>query len=113
VLHHRRRPCLLHQIGRCPAPCVYDVSREEYAESVREVALFLEGKGGELIDALRARMKSAAGALRFEQAARLRDQLFAIERSLERQKIATTETVDQDVFGSYREADRLVVYVLY
>ncbi|HZJ55687.1 MAG TPA: excinuclease ABC subunit UvrC [Myxococcaceae bacterium] len=113
VLHHRKRPCLLHQIGRCPAPCVYDVSREEYAESVREVALFLEGKGGELLDALRTRMKAAAEGLRFEQAARLRDQLYAIERSLERQKIATTEAIDQDVFGYHREADRLVVYVLY
>ena len=113
VLHHRKRPCLLHQIGRCPAPCVYDVSREEYGESVREVALFLEGKGGELLEALRARMKGAEQALRFEQAARLRDQLFAIERSLERQKVATTEPIDQDVFGHHREADRLVIYVLY
>ena len=80
---------------------------------MREVALFLEGRGGELLEALRARMKAAAQALRFEQAARLRDQLFAIERSLERQKIATTEPIDQDVFGYHREADRLVVYVLY
>ena len=56
-------------------------------------------RAGELVDALRARMKAAAQALRFEEAARLRDQLFAIERSLERQKIATTETIDQDVFG--------------
>jgi excinuclease ABC subunit C len=93
VLHHRRRPCLLHQIGRCPAPCVYDVSREEYAQSVREVALFLEGRGRELLDLLAFRMKAAAQGQRFEQAARLRDQLFAIERSLERQKIATTEPI--------------------
>ena len=113
VLHHRRRPCLLHQIGRCPAPCVYDVSREEYAQSVQEVALFLEGRGRELVDLLSFRMKAAAEGLRFEQAARLRDQLLAIERSLERQKIATTEPIDQDVFGYHREADRLVVYVLY
>src|SRR5215813_10664998 len=113
VLHHRRRPCLLHQIGRCPAPCVYDVSREEYGQSVREVALFLQGRGRELLDLLTFRMKSAAQDLRFEQAARLRDQLFAIERSLERQKIAITEPIDQDVFGYHREADRLVVYVLY
>jgi excinuclease ABC subunit C len=113
VLRNRKRPCLLHQIGRCPAPCVYDVSREEYAQSVREVALFLEGRGGELLDMLRFRMKAAAQGLRFEQAARLRDQLFAIERSLERQKIATTEMVDQDVFSYHREADRLVIYVLY
>jgi excinuclease ABC subunit C len=113
VLHHRRRPCLLHQIGRCPAPCVHDVSREEYAQSVREVALLLEGRGRELLDLLSFRMKSAAQDLRFEQAARLRDQLSAIERSLERQKIATSEPIDQDVFGYHREADRLVVYVVY
>jgi excinuclease ABC subunit C len=113
VLHHRKRPCLLYQIGRCPAPCVYDVSREDYAQSVREVALFLEGKGNELLEALKERIGSAADALHYEQAARLRDQLFAIERSLERQKIATTEPIDQDVFGFHREADRLVVYVLY
>jgi excinuclease ABC subunit C len=113
VLHHRKRPCLLYQIGRCPAPCVYDVSREEYAQSVREVALFLEGKGSELLEALTERMKNAADVQRYEQAARLRDQLFAIERSLERQKIATTEPIDQDVFGFHREADRLVIYVLY
>jgi excinuclease ABC subunit C len=113
VLHHRKRPCLLHQIGRCPAPCVYDVSKEDYDQSVREVALFLQGRGGELVDVLTFRMKAAAQDLRFEQAARLRDQLFAIERSLERQKIATTEPIDQDVFGYHREADRLVVYVLY
>ena len=113
VLHHRKRPCLLHQIGRCPAPCVYDVSKEDYDQSVREVALFLQGRGRELLDVLTFRMKAAAQDLRFEQAARLRDQLFAIERSLERQKVATTEPIDQDVFGYYREADRLVVYVLY
>jgi excinuclease ABC subunit C len=113
TLHHRKRPCLLYQIGRCPAPCVYDVSREEYAQSVREVALFLEGKGSELLEALTERMKNAADVQRYEQAARLRDQLFAIERSLERQKIATTEPIDQDVFGFHREADRLVIYVLY
>jgi excinuclease ABC subunit C len=113
VLHHRKRPCLLYQIGRCPAPCVYDVSREDYAQSVREVALFLEGKESELLEALKARIGNAAGDLRYEQAARLRDQLFAIERSLERQKIATTEPIDQDVFGFHREADRLVIYVLY
>jgi excinuclease ABC subunit C len=113
VLHHRKRPCLLYQIGRCPAPCVYDVSPEEYAQSVREVALFLEGKGSELLEALTERMKNAADVQRYEQAARLRDQLFAIVRSLERQKIATTEPIDQDVFGFHREADRLVIYVLY
>ncbi|MCI0574086.1 MAG: excinuclease ABC subunit UvrC [Myxococcaceae bacterium] len=113
VLHHRSRPCLLHQIGRCPAPCVLEVPREDYHGSVREVLLFLEGRGTELLDGLRGRMKSAAAQLKFEEAARLRDQLLAIERSLERQKVATTDFVDRDVFGFAREADRLLVYVLW
>ncbi|HEX5746803.1 MAG TPA: excinuclease ABC subunit UvrC [Archangium sp.] len=113
VLANRKRPCLLHQIGRCPAPCVYPVPEQHYRKSVDEVVLFLEGKAGELVDGLRSRMKQAAGELKFEEAARIRDQLLAIERSLERQKVATTDFKDQDVFASHREGDRLLVYVLY
>jgi excinuclease ABC subunit C len=113
ALQNRKRPCLLHQIGRCPAPCVYDVPREEYHHSVNEAILFLEGKANELVARLRLRMGEASKELRFEEAARIRDQLFAIERSLERQKIATTEMIDQDVFGLYREGDRLLIYVLF
>jgi excinuclease ABC subunit C len=113
VLANRKRPCLLHQIGRCPAPCVYPVSVEEYRKSVDEVVLFLEGKAGELVDGLRSRMKQASSELKFEEAARIRDQLLAIERSLERQKVATTDFKDQDVFAAHREGDRLLVYVLY
>jgi len=113
ALENRRRPCILYQIGRCPGPCVYPISEEAYARSVEEVILFLEGNAGELVEALRARMKDASVNLRFEEAARVRDQLFAIERSLERQKIAVTEAVDQDVFSLYREGDRLLIYALY
>jgi excinuclease ABC subunit C len=113
VLANRKRACLLHQIGRCPAPCVLPIPPEEYGKSVQEVLLFLEGRADELTSALRARMKAAAQALRFEEAARVRDQLYAIERSLERQKIAHTEPVDQDVFGLHREGDRLLFYALY
>ena len=113
ALENRRRPCILYQIGRCPGPCVYPISEEAYAKSVEEVILFLEGNAGELVEALRARMKDASANLRFEEAARVRDQLFAIERSLERQKIAVTEAVDQDVFSLYREGDRLLIYALY
>ncbi len=113
ALENRRRPCILYQIGRCPGPCVYPISEEAYAKSVEEVILFLEGNAGELVEALRARMKDASVNLRFEEAARVRDQLFAIERSLERQKIAVTEALDQDVFSLYREGDRLLIYALY
>src|SRR5438132_4102309 len=85
VMANRRRPCLQYQIKRCPAPCVYSVSQEEYRRSVDEVALFLEGKADELTEKLRARMKETASRLEYERAAQLRDQLHAIERSLEKQ----------------------------
>ncbi len=113
VLANRKRPCLLHQIGRCPAPCVYEIPPEDYHRSVKEVVLFLEGRADELVVGLKNRIARAAKELRFEEAARARDQLFAIERSLERQKIAVVDPIDQDVFGFYREADRLMIYALY
>src|ERR671936_2613578 len=83
VMANRRRPCLQYQIKRCPAPCVYSVPQEEYQRSVEEVALFLEGKADELTAQLNSRMKDAASKLEYESAAQLRDQLHAIERSLE------------------------------
>jgi len=113
VLENRKRPCLLHQIGRCPAPCVFPIPPEEYRKNVEAVTLFLEGRSAPLIDALRARMKDAAKKLEFEEAARLRDQVIALERSTERQAIATTDAIDQDVFGLYREGDRITLYALY
>jgi len=113
ALANRRRPCLLYQIGRCPAPCVYPIPEEEYRRSVEEVILFLQGKTQELVEGLRWRIQDAASKLKFEEAARLRDQLRAIERSLERQKVALAEPIDLDVFGLYREADRLLIYALY
>jgi excinuclease ABC subunit C len=113
VLENRKRPCLLHQIGRCPAPCVLPVPEARYRESVEAVVLFLEGRSAPLLESLRGRMKAAAQRLEFEEAARLRDQVIALERSLERQAIATTDAVDQDVFGLHREADRITIYALY
>src|SRR6267142_779843 len=63
VMANRRRPCLQYQIKRCPAPCVYSVSQEEYRRSVDEVALFLEGKADELTTQLEGRMKDASEKL--------------------------------------------------
>ncbi|MDP1829889.1 MAG: excinuclease ABC subunit UvrC [Archangium sp.] len=113
ALETRKRPCLLHQIGRCPAPCVFPVPVEDYRRNVDSVILFLEGRSGPLLEQLRDRMKASAKKLEFEDAARLRDQVIALERSLERQTIATTDAIDQDVFGLYREADRICIYILY
>src|SRR3954468_1732240 len=90
VLHNRRRPCLQYQIKRCPAPCVLGVSRVEYGDQVRDVRRFLEGKNDELLERLRARMKEASSKTEFERAATARDQLRALEASLEAQRVVST-----------------------
>jgi excinuclease ABC subunit C len=108
----RTRPCPEWHLGRAPKPCWLDVAPEDYARSVREVELFLSGRGDELVSLLAARMKEAAGAERFEEAARLRDQLRAVERTLERQRMVQEEKVDQDVFGVHRAGPHLAVAVL-
>src|SRR5512144_1055570 len=79
VLETRRRPCILHQIGRCPAPCVFEVPAEAYRRNVEDAVAFLEGRETDLLPGLEARMREAAQGLRFEEAARLRDQIQAVE----------------------------------
>jgi excinuclease ABC subunit C len=112
VFDHRKRPCILYQIKRCPAPCVYELPQDEYRRSVEDAIEFLEGRESELTDRLRARMEEAAAALRFEEAGRVRDQLQAVERSLEKQRVLFTDRADRDVFGLYREGPDLVIQVL-
>src|SRR5438067_9903920 len=113
VMANRRRPCLQYQIKRCPAPCVYSVSQEEYRRSVDEVALFLEGKADELTAQLEGRMKDASQKLEYERAAQLRDQLHAIDRSLEKQRTVLGDLLDEDVLGFYREGGLLELQLLF
>lgn len=113
VLEHRKRPCLQYQIDRCPAPCVYEVDEQAYADQVRDVGLFLAGRHGELVAGLEARMQAAAEALEFETAARIRDQLTAIETTLERQDVVGTAELDQDVVGMYREGGNVEFVVMH
>jgi excinuclease ABC subunit C len=102
----RIRPCLQHQIKRCPAPCVYEVDRDAYLAQARLVGLFLDGRQEELTDDLTVRMREAAAAHSFEQAAVYRDQLRAIERTQVDQRIAVAKDVDQDVMGLFTQGDR-------
>ncbi len=113
VLYNRKRPCLMYQIGQCPAPCVGYCSEEEYRPIVEETILFLKGRNKELLERLNDRMIKEAEALRFEDAARIRDQIRAIERTLEKQKTALTSRIDQDVMGVYREGGAVEVAVLF
>ncbi len=111
-LRSRSRPCLQHQIGRCPAPCVLPVDREAYAEQVRHAMLLLSGRHGPLLEALRARMKEAAEAWAFERAARYRDQMRAVERMAERQRVVAVRDRDQDVLGLARRDERAELVLL-
>jgi excinuclease ABC subunit C len=102
-LRSRRRPCLEYQIGRCLGPCVRLVTEEDYQDAVRDALTFLEGRETDLLQNLENRMKDAAKALHFEEAAALRDRIAAIRRTLEIQRTASLTARDQDVFGLYRE----------
>jgi len=93
------RPCLYYHIGRCAGPCIGAVSQQEYQQIIEHVVCFLEGKGDDLLPALRAQMEEAAERLDFEQAARLRDEIRAIEHVLQHQKIVTGRNESFDVLA--------------
>ncbi|HEY1373563.1 MAG TPA: excinuclease ABC subunit UvrC [Candidatus Binatia bacterium] len=110
---NRARPCLQYQIKRCLAPCVLPVDPNEYQENLREATLFIEGKRQELIDELRRRMQEKSDALEFEAAARFRDQIQAVEKTIEKQRMVSHWGADQDIFGLYREGGFIEVQVLF
>ncbi|MBI4283215.1 MAG: excinuclease ABC subunit UvrC [Chloroflexi bacterium] len=107
------RPCLDYYIHRCLAPCIGVVSKEGYTEVIRQVILFLEGKQATVVHELERQMKKASEALDFEKAALLRDQIQAIERVIEGQRIATTVRGEQDVIAFAQDRDRAYVQVFF
>ncbi|GIW41349.1 MAG: UvrABC system protein C [Candidatus Binatia bacterium] len=113
VFRNRSRPCLEYQIKRCLAPCCLPVDPEVYREHVRQAMLLLEGKSSDLVEQLRAEMFRLSDELRFEEAARVRDRIRAIEKTQERQQAVTHWGADQDVFGFYREGGFVEVQVLF
>lgn len=107
------RACLEFEIKRCMAPCTGHQSKEEYHQIVKQVRHFLEGRDHELLDELRAKMDAAAEREEFEEAARLRDRLFKIERMLEKQRITQTSATDQDVLGLARRGAAVDLQILF
>jgi excinuclease ABC subunit C len=97
------RPCLQYFIHRCHAPCTGWETREGYAQTVRAVERFLQGRDDDLAAQLTREMEHAAEEMKFERAARLRDRIQALHAVRERQKIISTEPVDQDVIGLARQ----------
>lgn len=97
------RLCIQHQIGRCPAPCAGFINREDYLKLVEEIRLFLSGEKKELIEGLKRKMIQFSDDMRFEEAAKIRDRIKAIERAWESQKVVAPELGDIDVTGFYRD----------
>jgi excinuclease ABC subunit C len=97
VLENRSRPCLLHQIHRCSAPCTGMIDEAQYAQDVRNAELFLLGRENDVIHTLTDKMSAASEALRFEEAAQYRDQVRALSRVQARQYVESAAGVDADV----------------
>ncbi len=110
LTRYHPRPCLQYYIKRCLGPCVMDLTTPEiYAEAVRDVKLFLEGRQTDLVKSLRERMSEAAEMQEFERAARYRDLISTVEQLQEKQRIAAVEGDDADVFGYHYENQMLAV----
>ena len=98
-LRKRSRPCLNYQLDRCLGPCSHDIPPSNYREIIDQVRLFLEGRNRELIRALKDKMELAVDKLNFEKAARIRDQINAVEATIERQNMVSPRLEDQDIIG--------------
>ena len=96
------RACLEFEIKRCMAPCTGNQSQEDYHRIVEQVRCFLEGRDKELLDGLRKDMEAAADREEFEEAARLRDRMASISKTLEKQRVAQIGPMDQDIIGLAR-----------
>ena len=100
----KERPCLNYHMGTCAGWCLRDSDAEDYRRRIRQAELILEGKSGELIEALREQMEQAAEELRFERAAELRDQIRAVEALENKQRVIATAFADTDAVGFCRGA---------
>ncbi|MDT3735674.1 MAG: excinuclease ABC subunit UvrC [Denitratisoma sp.] len=109
VYQNRSRPCLLHQIRRCSAPCVGLISQSDYAADVRLAEMFLKGRHGEVIDRLTEAMQVEADRLQFEKAAALRDQIRSLQNVLHRQYAESAREEDVDIVAAVAERGMLVI----
>jgi excinuclease ABC subunit C len=107
------RACIEFEIKRCMAPCTGNQTRDDYHRIVKQARQFLEGRDRELLDELRSQMEGAADREEFEEAARLRDRIFKIEQTLEKQRITQTTASDQDVLGLARQGEAVDLQILF
>ncbi|MFZ5915571.1 MAG: excinuclease ABC subunit UvrC [Chloroflexota bacterium] len=107
------RPCLYYHIKRCAGPCIGAVSRDDYRAIIQRLCDFLEGKADEVLADLSARMDAAAEAWQFEKAAQMRDQIRAVEKVIERQRVVSWTKADQDVIAFAREDGQACAQVFF
>ncbi|MFN8485623.1 MAG: excinuclease ABC subunit UvrC [Anaerolineae bacterium] len=107
------RACLYYDIGLCLAPCIGVVNRAQYRAMIDRMCRFLEGKSEDIILEMKRQMEDAAESLEFEKAAKLRDNMLALQKIVERQKIGVSELVDQDVIALARDNGSAIVQVYF
>ncbi|MCB1258445.1 MAG: excinuclease ABC subunit UvrC, partial [Microthrixaceae bacterium] len=105
LVRHQRlgRPCLLFHIEKCAAPCVGEITKEDYDQLVADFMGFLEGDTEPVLDALERQMREAASTQEFEQAARLRDRITSVKRAIERQQMVGDRSEDVDIIGIHED----------
>jgi excinuclease ABC subunit C len=112
VFANRSRPCMLHQIARCSAPCVGLVAAEDYAQDVQGAVLFLQGKTTEVLAQLKVQMEAASRELAFERAARIRDKITRLNQLQSRQFVESATAGDIDVVAAATEQGLVAVNVV-
>ena len=110
---NEQRPCLYYHLGRCLAPCAGLVKKSDYAEVITQVSHVLLGKEDFLVNSLKAKMEVAVEELDFESAAQIRDQLSAIEHTLQRQKVLSNDSIDQDIIAVVKDERGSAIQMLY
>ena len=113
AMKNRVRACLYHFMGQCPAPCMDLVTPQQYNENVRKVCDLLQGRAAPLLDSLREAMEQASEDLEFEKAAVLRDQIRAVERTVERQAAVLPGGGDMDAVGLYQAEKGLALGIVF
>jgi excinuclease ABC subunit C len=108
-----QKPCLYYHLGRCLGPCAGLSDRTEYAKVLDQVERFLNGKEESIVREMREQMELAAASLDFERAAKLRDQIAAIETVMQRQKVLSADNVDQDVIAVVKDERGAAIQMLY